>query len=51
MKNKVESLYLTYVNDFLTVDRFAEYYGFERWYAARLINIGRRLNHRKTKAV
>lgn len=27
MSNPIEQLYLSYVNSFLTVDRFAEYYG------------------------
>ena len=27
MKNTIEQMYLDYVNNFLTVDSFAEYYG------------------------
>ena len=47
MKNKLETLYLDWFNNFLTVDRFAEYYGMTAEKANRVINIGRKLNHRR----
>lgn len=34
-------LYLDYVNNFLTIDVFASYYGFNRYEAAKVIDIGR----------
>lgn len=43
MKAKLEALYLDYKNNFLTVGAFADYYGFEDEYAARVIFIGRKL--------
>jgi len=47
MKNKIEALYLDYFNNFLTVDRFAEYYCLSFRQASRIIHIGRHLNHRR----
>lgn len=44
MKAKIEKLYLSYVNDFLTTERFAEYYNMDISKAYRLIKIGRKLN-------
>lgn len=46
-KENIERLYLFYFNDFLTVDYFAEYHGFTVEKAERIINIGRKLNHRR----
>ena len=43
----LEDLYLDWFNNFLTVDRFAEYYGMTAEKASRVINIGRKLNHRR----
>lgn len=51
MKNKVETMFLIYVNDFLSVEYFAEYYSLELPYAQRIIKIGRKLNDRKSKYV
>ncbi len=48
MKLIIETLYLEYVNDFLTVEYFAAYHDFNIEKAHRIINIGRKLNHRKT---
>lgn len=50
MKKGVELLYLSFVNDFLSVERFAEYYDFTLKKARRIIDIGRKINHRKSKA-
>ena len=35
------SLYLDWFNNFLTIPRFAEYYGFSEAYAAQVIAYGR----------
>lgn len=43
--DKYQELYLDYVNNFLTVARFAEYYGMSIEYANHVIEIGRRLNN------
>lgn len=44
MKNKIEKLYLDYVNNFLTVAYFAEYYEMSLTKANRVIEIGRAIN-------
>ena len=38
------ALYLDWRNNFLTLARFAEYYGISEAYASRLIEEGRQLN-------
>jgi hypothetical protein len=40
-KEQVRTLYLSWVNDFLTVERFAEYYRIEESLAQDIINKGR----------
>ena len=42
--NVLQALYLSWVNDFLTVERFAEYYGISECHAQELIELGRE-NH------
>ena len=49
MKNKIETLYLDWFNNFLTVERFAEYYEMPVDKAHRVIRIGRCLNHRRSQ--
>ena len=49
MKEAVLRMYLDYVNEFLTVSRFAEYYGITDRKAIRVLVIGSRLNSRRTK--
>lgn len=49
MKQQIETLYLDYFNNFLTIPCFAEYYNLTMNQAERVINIGRKLNHRKSK--
>lgn len=44
MKNKIEGLYLDYVNNFLTVECFSEYYGLSLEKGYRVIKIGRAIN-------
>ena len=46
-REKIENLYLDWVNNFLTVARFAEHYGMPEAKALRVINTGRALNHRR----
>ena len=36
--------YLSWRNEFLTIDRFAEYYNFTRYEASRIIDVGRSAN-------
>ncbi len=40
-KEQITTLYLSYVNDFLTVEKFAEYYGISEILANDIINKGR----------
>lgn len=51
MKNKIETLYLDWFNNFLTVERFAEYYGMSVDKAHRVIRIGRYLNQRRNHQI
>ena len=46
-KAKIETLYLSYLNDYLTIPVFAEAHGMSEAKALRLIRIGRRLNDRR----
>ena len=46
-REKIEGMYIDWVNNFLTVTRFAEYYGITEAKALRVINTGRVLNHRR----
>ena len=41
---KLEHMYLDFVNNFLTVERFAEYYGLDYYDAEWIIEQGRALN-------
>ena len=45
VRELIEELYLDYFNNFLTVPRFAEYYGMDEVSAAWIIEKGRELNH------
>lgn len=40
-RQKIEDLYIDWVNNFLTVPRFAEYYGLTEEQAHRVISTGR----------
>lgn len=44
------ALFLSYFNDFLTVDNFAEYYGLTRERALHIIRYGQAAHNRKAKA-
>ena len=45
MKHNLKKLYLSYVNEFISVTAFADYYGFSDIQAERIIGIGRKLNN------
>lgn len=47
MKNTIETLYLDYVNNFLSIAAFAEYYGLDMGQANRVITLGRKINDRR----
>ena len=42
-KDQVINMYLDYVNNFLTVEAFADHYGLLHWQANKVINLGREL--------
>lgn len=46
MKQELLRLYLIYVNNFLTIRRFAEYYGIRLDKAYRIVRLGSKLNNR-----
>jgi hypothetical protein len=46
LKNKLVLFYLDWVNDFATIERFAEYYDIEKGRAEKMIRIGRKLHQR-----
>ncbi len=48
MKHKIEAMYLDYFNNFLTIPFFAAYYGLDENKAGRVIEIGRKLNDRRS---
>jgi hypothetical protein len=43
-----QQLYLDWVNNFLTVERFAEYYGLDTNEAEKQILIGRKIHNQRT---
>jgi hypothetical protein len=47
MKTKIENMYLDWLNNFLTIDAFADYYEISRFKALRIISIGYHLNKLK----
>lgn len=47
MKQAIEALYLDYFNNFLSVSCFAEHYGITETQAERVIDLGRKINHRR----
>ena len=44
----LNELYVEYYNDFLTVERFASYKGFNIHFARSVINSGRKINHNQS---
>jgi hypothetical protein len=47
MKAKIETIYLDWCNNFLTVEIFAEYYGLSIEKAHKVIDLGREINYKK----
>lgn len=45
LARELNELYIEYYNDFLTVERFAVYKGFNIHFAKAVINSGRKINH------
>ncbi len=46
---KFELLYLDYCNNFLTVERFAKFYGISTNKALKLIKLGKEINNEKIR--
>lgn len=49
MKTKLIVLYLSYINEFLTLEVFAEYYDLTIQKADRIIKIGKSLAHKRAE--
>ncbi len=47
MKNKIEEMYLHWLNNFLSAEAFADYYEIDLIKALRIISIGRHINQLK----
>ena len=48
---KLEVLYLDYFNNFLTVEKFAEFYGMTTNKALKLIELGRKINNERIREI
>ena len=46
-----QDLYLDYVNNFLTIECFANYHGFDTDTALKYINIGKKIHNTKVKVI
>lgn len=42
---RIEAMYLDWLNNFITIDAFADYYEISKFKALRVIKIGRQLNN------
>ena len=42
---ELNEIYVEYYNEFLTLECFARYKGWTLWYAKKVINSGRKINH------
>ena len=51
MKKELEKMFLDYVNNYLTVWRFADAYNITTKRANRILDIGRKLHYKKIEAV
>ena len=45
INDKLENLYLSWVNDFLTINNFAQYYEMDKKRAIYLLDLGRCINN------
>ena len=48
IKNQIADIYLDYLNNFLSYDGFAEYYGLSLEFAMELLNNGRNYHNERT---
>lgn len=46
IKANIQEVYLDWVNNFLTIEKFAEYYGLDRFEAALLVKLGEAIHER-----
>lgn len=49
MFKKLQNLYLSWVNEFISLERFAEYYGMTEERANRVVNVGRDVHERHVR--
>lgn len=45
LAKELNECYIDYYNNFLTVERYASYKGWSLFYAKKIINSGRKVNH------
>ena len=45
LAKELNECYVEYVNDFLTLERYASYKGWKLFFAKQVINSGRKINH------
>ena len=46
--NDYQNAYLDYLNDFLTLEGYARFYGIKAATAERIVNIGRKIHNQRT---
>jgi len=46
--NDYQNAYLDYLNDFLTLEGYARFYGIKTATAERIVNIGRKIHNQRT---
>ena len=48
-RTKLKDMYIDWCNNFLTLERFADYYGLkDKYQAHRIVNVGRKLYRKST---
>ena len=48
MKTIIADMYLEYLNDFLTIERFASYYDLSDYDASEIVSMGRKFHNERT---
>ena len=51
MIDKAETYYISYVNEFLSIEGFASYYGVSEGFASKLLSAGKAVNDLRSKSV
>lgn len=51
MKKRLQFLFLDYFNNFLSIEGFSSYYGFNQERAKRIISLGRKIHENQFKKI